>query len=120
MSDTDVLPLFSQAYRNNDLPTSATAAEDTTSCGKRFSQCESIVSALVSHDTDAPARGRTFAEIACLLGWPHDHVHKRMKDCQRCGPWSVRGALYRVRVGAPRTCRRRGTRCRTYYVERAE
>ncbi len=118
MSDTDVLPLFRQAYRNSDPPTSALAAENVTSSGKRLSQCKHIVRALVSHGIDKPVEALTFAEVAALLGWPHDAVHKRMKDCQRCGPWPVDGVLYWVRVGGPRTCTKRGTRCSTYFVDR--
>jgi len=118
MSDTDVLPLFRQAYRDSYPPTSAIAAEDVTSSGKRRSQCRSIVRALVSHGIDKPVEALTFAEIACLLDWPHDHIHKRMKDCQRCGPWPVDGVLYGVQVGAARTCTKRGTQCSTYYVDR--
>jgi len=118
MSDTDVLPLFRQAYRDSYPPTSAIAAEDVTSSGKRLSQCRSIVRALVSHGIDKPVAALTFAEIACLLDWPHDHIHKRMKDCQRCGPWLGDGVLYGVRVGGARTCTKRGTRCSTYFVGR--
>jgi hypothetical protein len=114
----DVPSLFRQAYRNSDRPTSVLAAEDVMSSGKRLSQCRRIVCALVSRGIDDPARGRTFAEIAALLDWPHDHVHKRMKDCRRCGPWPVDGVLYRVRVGGDRTCTKRRTRCSTYYAER--
>lgn len=119
MSDTDVLPLFRQAYRNSDPPTSALAAENVTSSGKRLSQCQSIVRALVSHGIDKPVEALTFAEVAALLGWPHDAVHKRMKDCRRCGPWAVDGVLYWVRVGGARTCTKRGTQCSTYFVARA-
>lgn len=118
MFDTDVPPLFRQAYRNSDPPISVIAAEDVTSSGKRLSQCRRIVTVLVSHGIDKPVEALTFAEIACLLDWPHDHVHKRMKDCQRCGPWPVDGVLYGVRVGGARTCTKRGTRCSTYFVSR--
>lgn len=118
MQDTDILPLFRQAYRSSDPPTSAIAAEDVTSSGKRLSQCRSIVRALVSHGINKPVAGLTFAEIAALLDWPDDRVHKRMKDCRRCGPWVVDGALYRVLVGGARTCAKRRTVCSTYYVER--
>jgi|GEM_PF-1368067 len=116
--DMDVRPLFQKAHRNSDPPTSALAAEDVTSSGKRLSQCRRIVTVLVSHGIDKPVEALTFTEIACLLDWPHDHVHKRMKDCRRCGPWVVDGALYRVLVGGARTCAKRRTVCSTYYVER--
>jgi len=114
----DVPSLFRQAYRNSDRPTSVLAAEDVTSSGKRLSQCRSIVRALVSHGINKPVAGLTFAEIAALLDWPDDRVHKRMKDCRRCGPWPVDGVLYQVRVAGARTCTKRGTQCQAYYVMR--
>ena len=89
------------------------------SSGKRLSQCRRIVTVLVSHGIDKPVEALTFTEVAALLDWPHDHVHKRMKDCRRCGPWVVDGVLYWVRVGGARICAKRRTRCSTYFVDRA-
>lgn len=117
MSGTDALPLFAQAYRSTDPQTSAIAAEKVTSGGRRLSHCTEIVGVLVRQNVSDSRHALTFAEIAYLLDWPHDRAHKRMKDCQRCGPWNVNGSWYQVRCGPARTCVQRGTQCQTYYVE---
>ena len=91
-------------YRVDDPHTSGMAADELDASGGRLKHAEMVFAAVCSN------RGATAAEIGVITGLGHIEAQRRLSDLKNA---------HRVRQGAARACRVKGSRMVTWYAVEA-
>ncbi len=87
-------------YRSSDPHTSGAAADGHDASGGRLRHADLVMAAVVA------GRGMTAAEYGSLTGLGHIEAQRRLSDLEHA---------HRVRKGAARECREKGTRMVTWF-----